>query len=406
MSNSLAIATVTGVLRSRIQALIDAARLSGLDVVAAPPQDDSKPGVYLHLYQVLPNGELRNQHLPEHDSGGALTRPPRLAVDLHYLLSFVGSPSTHDPERLAGLVLTGLNEGPALSRDEIADFAAALPPGHVLAASDLSDQVERVRLTLLPLDVEELSRLWGMYGQARHRLSVAYRASVVMLDAQVRAGAALPVTRAPEVTVVHLRAPQITEVRSAERAQAVVRFGERIVVRGSALRGDETRVTVGATSLRPPAASLADAEISLDFDAASGLGAGVAAVRVVHRIALRDGTTRDGPASNVLPFALVPAVSTADPPTETTAEGALRVRLVVEPPPAAGQAVMLHLTGTSGEGSSTWTEWTASDGVVSFLTSGLAAGRYLLRVETGGALSLLDADGTSGALVSPSVTVS
>ncbi|MGY1670355.1 DUF4255 domain-containing protein [Geodermatophilus sp. SYSU D00710] len=406
MSNALAIATVTGVLRSRMQALIDAARLSGLDVVAAPPQDDSKPGVYLHLYQVLPNGELRNQHLPEHDTRGALTRPPRLAVDLHYLLSFVGSPSTHDAERLAGLVLTGLNEGPALSRDEIADFVAALPEGHVLAASDLSDQVERVRLTLLPLDVEELSRLWGMYGQARHRLSVAYRASVVMLDAQVRSGAALPVTRAPEVTVVRLRAPQITEIRSAARAQPVVRFGERIIIRGSALRGDETRVTVGAASLRPPAESLTDAEITLAFDAASGLRAGVAAVRVVHRIALRDGSTRDGPASNVIPVALVPAVRTADPPTEAGAEGTLRVRLVVEPAPMAGQAVALHLTGTAGQGSSTWTAWTESDGVVSFLTSGLAAGTYLLRVETGGALSLLEADATSGELASPSVTVS
>jgi hypothetical protein len=405
MSNTLAIASVSGVLTARIRGLLDGAGLSGFTVTAGHPTQDSNPGVYLHLYQILPNANLRNETLPERSGDGVALRPARLAVDLHLLFTFVGEPATFDGERLAGLVMTGLNEVPTLSRAEIADYLGSLPAGHVLADADLGDQLEQVRLTPEPMDLENLSRLWGMYGQSQHRLSVAYQASAVMLDAEVEHAAPLPVTR-PALTTFLLRTPRIGEVQSSARAQPVVRFGEEIVVRGSALRGDRTRLRVGDAVL---ATDPGDAELRQPFDADAGLASGLAALQVVHEVVLADGGARAAGESNALPVALVPTVTPASPSTVATDDPdgnpLLEIRLEVAPPPDAGQRVALLLVGTAGEGRSTWDRWRVDDGALVFTTTGLPDGTYLVRLEVDGAVTLLDVDATTGAFTGPAVTV-
>jgi hypothetical protein len=406
MSNTLAIASVSGVLTARIRGLLDDAGLSGFTVTAGHPTQDSSPGVYLHLYQILPNGHLRNETLPERSADGTVLRPARLAVDLHLLFTFVGEAATFDGERLAGVVMTGLNEFPTLSRAEIADYLGALPAGHVLAGADLGDQLEHVRLTPESMDLEALSRLWGMYGQSQHQLSVAYQASVVMLDAEVEHAAPLPATR-PALTTFLLRVPRIGEVRSSARAQPVVRFEEELVVRGSALRGDRTMLRIGDAML--PAADPGDVEIRQPFDAAAGLASGLAGLQVVHEIVLADGSARAAGESNTLPVALVPTVTPASPSTVATGDPdgnpLLDVRLEVAPLPAAAQRVALLLVGTAGEGRSTWDRWRVDDGALVFTTTGLPAGTYLVRLEVDGAVTLLDVDAT-GAFTGPAVTVS
>lgn len=406
MSNALALACVTGVLMARVQHLIDDAGLtfSAFSVTAGPPDNDSDPGVYIHLYQLLPDAQLRNATLPERTAAGNVMRPSRLAVEGRYLFTYVGEASSFDSERLAGLVMTSLHDSPILATEEITAFIAALSSDHVLATADLGNQIERVRMSLQPLDLEELSRLWGMYGGTRHRLSTAYCASVVMLDAQVEPTVPLPVTD-PRVTTFQLRSPHIGELRSSARRQPVVRFGESLHVHGSALAGDRTLLRLGSTvlSIDDPT----DAEVVVPFDGTSGLRAGVVAVQVVHEVTLHDGSTRPAASSNALPVALVADITVAGPPTPVDGDSDdVELRVGVAPAPAPDQRLRLLLTAAGDGPQASSDRWRVEGSNVVFTLAPPASGTYLVRVEVDGAVSLLAAaDDDDGAFVSPSVTV-
>jgi hypothetical protein len=45
----------------------------------------------------------------------------------------------------------------------------------------LHEQVERVRITLQPLTLEEVAKLWNVF-QTPYRISVAYEVSVVLIE--------------------------------------------------------------------------------------------------------------------------------------------------------------------------------------------------------------------------------
>ncbi|HEV7720730.1 MAG TPA: Pvc16 family protein, partial [Iamia sp.] len=81
MSSALALATVTAVLQARITTLLDRADLTGFTTRATHPTKADEPGVYLHLYEVVPNPALRNEMTPERAADGTVVRRPRLALD-------------------------------------------------------------------------------------------------------------------------------------------------------------------------------------------------------------------------------------------------------------------------------------------------------------------------------------
>ncbi|HEV7722349.1 MAG TPA: DUF4255 domain-containing protein, partial [Iamia sp.] len=366
---------------------------------AAHPVKAEEPGVYLHLYEVVPNPALRNEVTPERAADGTVVRRPRLALDLDYLVTFVGDAATFDGERLAGVVMGGLHEMPPLGPPEIAELVATLPASHVLTGADLAEQVEHVRLTHVPMDLEEQSRLWSMLGIGFHRLSVTYRASVVLVDAEVTPAPAAPVTR-PAVATLPLRAPDITGVTSSARPLAVVAPGEDVVIRGQALRGEVTLVAIGGHEIDVPDA--ADELITIPAAAVTALPRGLAGVQVIHRATLPDGTTRGAAASGAVPLALVPAITLPrTTPTNATLDGAPghRIRVAVDPVPEADQDVELVLSGLAGAPSRTVSTGEADGGEVRFTTAPrLPAGRYLVRVSVDGAVSVLPTDPATGEL--------
>lgn len=392
MSNWLGLATVTGVLGARVRRHLTDAGLT-FDVTASHPLDAETHGAFVHLYSVLPNPALRNETLPERAPDGSVIRPPRLALDLFYQLTFVGDPSAYDVERMAGAVLTGLHAHPWLAPQEISDFVAAQPAGSVLAASDLADQVEQVRATPLSSDVEELSRLWGMAQRGFHRLSVPYRVSMVALEPDLPGGPAAPVADAA-VTVSTLRTPRLDAVSSSARDQAVVQTGEQLVLRGSGLVGETTLVALGEQRRTPEVQS--PTELRLAFDAASGLPAGVYAVQVRHLATLAGGGQRDGASSGSLPVALVPVLDDSTTAVEVIAEGGPpapvghRVTVALDPVPAPGQKLALTLTSTADGSRRTVEGGTVQAGTVRFETRPtLPSGSHLVRVSVDGAETLL-----------------
>jgi hypothetical protein len=193
VSNDLAIATVSAALKETlVQALPRTLDEMEVKVVTgrpeAPSAGDSAPKVTVFLYQVTPNPSWRNADLPTRRSDGTAVQRPQAAVDLHYLISFFGEEKNQVPERLLGLVLSTFHAKPILAHDRIVE--ASTGP---LDGSDLADQVEAVRLTPVSMTLEELSKLWAVFFQIPYRLSLAYQASVVLIDVDVPMERALPV---------------------------------------------------------------------------------------------------------------------------------------------------------------------------------------------------------------------
>jgi hypothetical protein len=405
VSNTLAIATVTAALESRLTALVNR-EMTGFTVTSNHPGEEPAPGVYIKLFRIMPNAALRNVELPTRGRDGVAVQKPRLALNLHYLVSFVGLVKDYDAERLAGLVMTDLHATPTLSQAAIRTFIEGLPGDHPLKEADLGDQLERVHFSLLALDDEQLAKLWGLYNQQYYSLSVAYEASVVLLDAEVRPRAALPVA-STGLYVFPTGLPHITRVRSSALDQPLVLLGQDLIVEGTNLRGPTTQLRIGGTSFPVASSQIGVDRITFPLTAALGLRAGVMSVAVVHAVDVDPDPAREdlrvSATSNAAPFALVAAVAPSAPAVTAVPDGH-EIRLTVVPPPAAEQEFELLMDRPGGAGHASSTTWRMAGAAVVFTVTGLSAGDWLVRLRVDGATSGLQAGGT-GAYASPAVTV-
>src|SRR6185437_1817227 len=102
----------------------------------------------------------RNLDLPRQVRSGE-TAPPPLALTLYYLVTAYGS----DNDEILSQALLGW------AMIQLHDFP-------LLAPSDVP-QVERVRVTLQPMSLEEMSKLWMIF-QSPYHVSVVYQVSVVL----------------------------------------------------------------------------------------------------------------------------------------------------------------------------------------------------------------------------------
>ena len=141
----------------------DLAAVAGNSVrVTSKPPDllktgaDEEAGLNLFLYHTAHNTTLRNNSLPAFDARGDRVSNPPLALDLHYLLMAYGK-DEYQAEILMGYAMQLLHETPVLSRKAIQDSLSAipslqvsgsiLPPAYqALAAADLADQIETVKI--------------------------------------------------------------------------------------------------------------------------------------------------------------------------------------------------------------------------------------------------------------------
>ncbi|MEV7084837.1 DUF4255 domain-containing protein [Streptomyces sp. NPDC093085] len=193
MSNALAVATVTQAL-----ALLIGNNLSPeMDIAVTvetrkpPAEPPAEPTINVFLYQVTPNPSMRHTDLPTRASDGTLVNRPAAALDLHYLISAYGDEATLVGQRLIGAVVRTLHEIPVLPQ-ELIELAAERP---YLTGSDLAESAQRVRFTPTVMDIDETSKLWGMLHQTPYTLSVAYQASLVLIEGRERPVPAKPVER-------------------------------------------------------------------------------------------------------------------------------------------------------------------------------------------------------------------
>lgn len=415
MSNPLAIATTTVVLGEIVKTGLGA--VTGAQVTTLRPDEKENgapaPEANVFLYQVSPNAALRNADLPTRTSNGDLRRRPQVGLDLHYLISFYGDDKTLEPQRLLGGAVIALHALPQVTRDAIQDIINAAPgapvedPRRYLGETDLAEQVERVTFTPLSLDLEELSRLWSTLFRVPYVLSVAYRASVVLIEAASTPKPALPV-RSSNLYVIPVRRPLVESVVAEDGPDEPIVAGSTVLVRGERLRGDATRLRIGATVVEPPPADLGDSEIRAVLGPplfpAGSLRAGVQGAQVVHLLELGTPPAEHrGFESNVAPFVLRPTLTSA-----TVSSGTVTV--VADPPIAREQRVVLLLDAVAGEDAYSFLAPTraADADPVEIDVTGVAAGDYLVRIQVDGAESLLEVappGPNEGLFVGPTLTV-
>jgi hypothetical protein len=331
MSNFLAIATVTETLRQILDAAAAASKIAEAKATAVRPTTGTTGlpavGVNLYLYQVTPNSALRNVDQPTRRGDGTVLEPPQIALDLHYLLTFYGKEQELEPHRVMGSVLRYLNSRPLLRRESIRNAKLSVS---VLADSNLDEQIEFVRLIMMPMTLEEMSKLWSVFLQTPYVPSIVYQASVVLIRGDEVAQPALPVRsrnlyvrtfRQPVIEQILSQRPSAGEI-SADRPLVV---GDTVYLTGRQLRGDVTRVRLGTLEITPTEVS--DTRITFQLDTppfpAQSLRAGVQGVQVVQHE--RMGTPESdhtGNASNVWAFVLRPVVTaTAVPISSHVADG-------------------------------------------------------------------------------------
>jgi hypothetical protein len=347
MSNWLAIATVTAALAQTVRTAVQEA-VPGADVVTGRP--DGAPGTgtaqrraHLFLYQVAPNAALSNADLPMRGSDGRLAQRPRAALDLDYLLAFYGDEAQLEPQRMLGAVVRDLHAHPVLTRKAVADAARSQP---FLANSNLAEAVELVRLTPVPLTLEELSKLWSVFFQTPYALTVTYRGTVVLIDAEETAPAPLPVLRRgaqdrgvesvigafPFLEDVHIGDPGTAGARPRLPSYRRAQLGAVLTLAGQRLAGDEVEIHFAHPRvstkrvLRPTARTATEIRVTIPDDAAahSQWAAGLYSLNVMVKLGDNERVT------NVMPLPFAPRIASITPPSPVARDAAGSVTLTVQ----------------------------------------------------------------------------
>lgn len=345
MSNALAIATVTTALAQIVRTAVQSV-LPGADVLTERPDSVplGQPRVRLFMYQVSPNGTLRNNDLPTRAANGTLTKRPTTALDLHYLLAFYGNENDLEPQRMLGAAVRDIHSKPVLLRQMIQD---AIASETFLADSDLADAVEQIKFTPLSLSLEELSKLWSVFFQAPYALSVAYQGTVILIESEENAQAILPVLRRgqedqgvntvlgpfPSIESIHIGAPEEVGRRPRAPSYPSAQLGTVVTLTGNnlggevvSLRFDHARLAMTKTIVVPVSdRSGTEVKITLvdDVSAQTEWATGLYTVTVIVKNGDVERTT------NQLPLSFAAKITEITPPNPVVRDSSGNVALTL-----------------------------------------------------------------------------
>jgi hypothetical protein len=418
VSNGLAIAATTRVISSIIEDWVNAANITTLMPVPvisllAPDMINTSssetPHLNLFLYQVMRNQGWSPERFPARDSSGAQVDRPYLALDLHYALSAYGqSDSAHS---LLGFGTQALHETPVLSRGRVQTILSGLnSPADVLTTSGLASQIEQIKITPLPMSLDDLSKLWMAF-QAKFRPTACYAATVVLIESTKPVKSTLPVT-SRNLVVLPFTPPSIDSIKPQIVAFAA---GATIQLRGQSLLQPGMSAVFGNGQSASLATTPDPSRVGVTLPS---LPAGVNTVRVVRYVDVGVPPQRVFTESNVAAFILQPVLQRKPGPspqpydiTATTAASVTTFQLKVQPDAGPQQRVELLLNQLNPPpGAQLFYTIQAAPaditpgGNLTFRANAFQTGTYLVRVRVDGAESPLDLD-ASGKFTAPQVTV-
>lgn len=220
-----AISAVTTAIRKLFKGKM---RTTQLITFLPPGNDDLEKldGLNIYLYRVVENPYFKNRDWVGDRNNSGLPYPP-LALNLLYLLT----PYTKKVEdtdeavshQILGDAMQILHENPVLNDIHDGTFDADRD-----LEKDLLNSFEKVKITLFPISMDEMSKIWSASGKP-YRLSVIYEVSLVQIAPAIKPKVISPVMKvAVEVAVPS--PPFISDVSppSGDVGQSVVITGERL----------------------------------------------------------------------------------------------------------------------------------------------------------------------------------
>jgi hypothetical protein len=386
MSNALAIAAVTATLEAILGHGVHQDGDLADTALTALPLDKARGTITsnqlnLFLYQVLPNAAWRNMDVPQLVKPGETGVPP-LALTLHYLITVYGRENDNSQpfdHHLLGKAMSILYDHALLGPDEI---KLAFP------GSDLERQVERVRFTLQPLTIEEISKLWTGFA-TQYRLSVGYEVSVALIDSTQPTRAPLPaLTRGPGDKGPAAQGSLIPPFPALDSVtlpnkQPSAHLSDPLTLTGFMLDGTNIGVvfnhalwTAPVEVAPEPGGTSTQLAVKIPNQPAAW-PAGLYTIAVLVQRPLE--TYRRS--TNQLPFSLAPSMTIVPP---TAAAGSIPFTVTCSPQVWPGQHVSLLL----GDQDIAAPDVAVPTGSLSF-TASLTAGVYFVRLRVDGVDSLL-----------------
>lgn len=398
MSNSLAIAAVTATIRNLLTVGIATDSELNDTTITMQPLDRARPAgnnanqLNIFLYQTLPNAAWRNRDLPGRTASPLETAMPPLALNLYYLITAFGRdndanrPFSH---QVLGKAMSVLHDHPVLLRDELKSG---------LANNDLYAQIERVRLTLQPLNVDEIFKLWSGF-QTQYRLSVAYEACVILIDSSLPAKAALPVlTRGPKdsgITALPTVLSPLPEIQGIvmQKNQPAALLGDTVIIQGRNFGGD-VQAVFRSVRLQDPIrvdatlSGTGQAQVVIDNDPAKWIaGYYTVALELTENKGKPDEKVRS---TNEFPFSIAPKIS-AKFPINAAAGPSATVTLRCTPKVLPEQRVAMLL----GDREIVAETFKTAASQLRFTIQPATAGKYRIRLRVDGVDSLLVVDYSS-----------
>ena len=415
MSNGFAIAAVTSTLKLLLESHLN------LHPVSTLPPDKARNGnagdqINLFLYHTTVDAAWRNMDIPHQVRPGEIGQPP-LPLNLFYLITAYGANDDDlQSQRLLGQAMSVLHDHPLLGSAEIDSIAHE---------SDLQNQLERVRITLQPMSVDEMSKLWMIF-QTQYRISTTYQVSVVLIDSTRTTQTNLPVLKR-NIAVRPFRQPVIDEILPVTDGSlpAAIMLGGQLKIKGQNLqgnKGDVVKVSLGTEISTVPPDSLSAKQILVTLSDALQLSAGVNGAQVVQQIVY--GTPLDpkssldelkaavkplpsdphsGFESNIMSFVLSPTI-TKDITSEEVGGHTAQLTVTLSPEVGKSQRVVLLLDELNPPTTRAALAISfnapprdkpndpATSPTITIPITGVAPGQYLVRVQVDGAGSQLTMD--------------
>jgi uncharacterized protein DUF4255/IPT/TIG domain-containing protein len=250
----LAIGAVTSAMAELLNQKLNKPPLLGsgvtFRVTTLPPDDDrvsTDNGLNLFLYKISESPFARNMNWRGDRSNPKPGDHPPLAVCLHYLVTAYSkkTDSARDDitaHQLLGNAMAVLHEYPVLNDVHDGDFDADVDAQF---APELRNSFEKVKITPLPIAMEEFSKIWTGLSKA-YRLSVAYEVSMIEMGPLTTPAPPAPRVQATSVQMQTMGPPQIASVQPA---QGPVQTQVTITGQGFQKAGAVTIVNVGGVQM-------------------------------------------------------------------------------------------------------------------------------------------------------------
>jgi hypothetical protein len=391
MSNSLAIASVTATLQAILQqGIILESDLTDATVTIQPLDkargSNTNNQLNLFLYMVVRNAAFVTADMPRQVLPGESGFPP-LPLNLYYLMTAFGrDDDTTQPfgHELLGKAMSILHDHAVLTPADISAATQSLLP-----ASDLAQQLERLRITFHPLSIDELAKLWTGFSM-QYRLSAAYEVAVTLISSTLATRTPLPVlTRGPQDQGYNAQPnlipplPTLSAIAPPNR-QTSARLSDVVTLSGFNLDGTNVQIQFDhdlwtAPVVLTPQPGNTGTSVSVQIPNQPTVWP--AGFYTVALLVQRPGETFQR-TTNSLSLTLAPTISVA--PASAPA-GAITYTVTVAPDvfPTQSPALLLN------DNEFTTAPITVQSGTLTFATTALTAGAYWTRLRVDGVDSLL-----------------